>query len=283
MTGGPLLDTVTPPLDGRAFRWSVGTRPVPVAKWLQIDHSRHDLVTAKDAVLDAHLPDAVISTQPSEAASAELLRTVVDHLREWHTGQYMVTSDAIVDVESQRATTIDPDRPLQTLARALPEDFCILTSDDDSWRLTAASVCFTSRWNLRDKMGATVGEIHAPVPGYEERVATAVDHLINRLSVGQVLTRSNWTLLDTAELHLPEPATPRPETTDVWDLKWLRIERQSLRRLPETDAVVFTIGTRVFRVDELEPNDRRRLHEAVRMAPADVRGYKGWPTVDELR
>ena len=165
-TGGPLLDTVTPPLDGRAFRWSVGTRPVPVAKWLQIDHSPR-LATAKDAVLDAHLPDAVISTQPSEAASAELLRTVVDHLREWHTGRYMVTSDAGGCLNPSGRQQSIPDRPLQTLARALPGTSAFLTSDDGSWRLTAASVCFTSPLESARQDGLQQLAIHAPVPGYE--------------------------------------------------------------------------------------------------------------------
>ena len=47
--------------------------------------------------------------------------------------------------------------------------------------MTAAAVCFTSRWNLADKVGLNLNEIHQPVPGYEDKVAGAVNHLINRL------------------------------------------------------------------------------------------------------
>jgi len=144
--------------------------------------------------------------------------------------------------------------------------------------MTAAAVCFTSRWNLAGKVGLNLNEIHQPVPGYEDKVAGAVNHLINRLGTDQILRRSNWTLLDTDELHLPEPPDSTAPAEDVWDLKWLRIERQCLRRLPVTEAVIFTIDTRVYRVDELDPAARRSLHEAVKAAPRDIAAYKGWPT-----
>ncbi len=278
MTNDGLLSAVTPPLDGKPFRWSVGTRPAAISQWLAVDDTRHRTMVAKDAVLDNHLDQAVITTAAGRPACDELLHAARRQLQEWHTGDYAVTGDAIIDLRSQRQTQIDSTAPLQTLARALPQDLCVLTPSDDKWKLTAAAVCFTSRWNLADKIGCDLSRIHAPVPGYEQRVSSAVEHVMNRLGTDQVLQRSNWTLLETDELYLPEPANPSPPTGDVWDLAWLRIERQSLHRLPRTRAVIFTIDTRVYRVDELEPADRRKLHDAVRRAPADVAAYKGWPT-----
>lgn len=278
MSDRHLLGTVTPPLDGRAFRWSVGTRPVPASQWLHIDDARYKLMLAKDAVLASDAADSVITTAAGIPASSELLDVVTTHLSQWHTGDYNVTAESIVDLHSQRTTVLDSGSPLETLAQALPEDFCILTRDGDSWRLTAACVCFTSRWNLADKIGANVREIHEPVPGYADRIGDAVEHLMNRMDSEQVLRRSNWTLLSTPELHLPEPATPMTAVDDIWDLGWLRIERQSLRKLPMTGAMIFTIDTRVHRVDELEPDERRKLHGAVRAAPRNVAYYKGWPT-----
>lgn len=234
-------------------------------------------MAAKDDVLAHHSSEAVITTTAGLAASEQLLDVALTHLATWHTGQYSVTDQSVSDVESDRVTAIDRSQPLATLAQILPQDFCILTPADGTWRLTAATVCFTSRWNLASKIGASLAEIHSPVPGYEERVATAVDHVINRLADDQILKRSNWTLLDTDELYLPEPAEDQPRAEDVADLNWLRIEHQTLRRLPTTDAIVFTIDTRVHRVDELLPNERSALTTAVANAPADIAAYKGWP------
>ena len=278
MEGGELLSSVTPRLDGRPFRWTVGTRAVSASQWLSIDEQRHRLMAAKDRVLDADTDGSVITTAPGQEASVELLQCVLEHLQRFHTSTHSVTDQGIVDLDSDRCTAIDMNNPLLTIARALPDDFCVLTLDDEqSWTMTAAAVCFTSRWNLAGKVGLNLNEIHQPVPGYEDKVAGAVNHLINRLGTDQILRRSNWTLLDTDELHLPEPPDSTAPAEDVWDLKWLRIERQCLRRLPVTEAVIFTIDTRVYRVDELDPAARRSLHEAVKAAPRDIAAYKGWP------
>lgn len=57
----------------------------------------------------------------------------------------------------------------------------------------------------------------------------------------------------------------------------LRIERQTLRRLPRTGAIVFGIRTYQFKVEELarEQGVAARLASAVRSWPEDVASYKG--------
>lgn len=272
-----VLSGLTPPLDGKPLRWSVGTRPTSPSKWLSVDSTRHDTMRAKDAVLNCDTAGSVITTPAGTKASDALWAAVCDYLTAWHSHEYAITDDEAVDRESGRRTTVDRTKPLETLARMLPQDFCVLTPAEDTWRLTAATVCFTSRWNLSTKMGLTISEIHAPVPGYEERVAHAVDHVIGRLNNGQVLQRSNWTLLDTPELHLREPAHETVPVADINALGWLRVEHQTLRRFTDPDALIFTIDTRVHRVSDLPNEDRQRLQEAVRQAPADIAVYKAWP------
>ncbi|KAJ3990373.1 hypothetical protein F5890DRAFT_1481462 [Lentinula detonsa] len=57
----------------------------------------------------------------------------------------------------------------------------------------------------------------------------------------------------------------------------LRTERQTLRRLPLSGAIVFTIRTYLFPVEELakEPGIPARMASAMRSWPEDVRRYKG--------
>jgi hypothetical protein len=57
----------------------------------------------------------------------------------------------------------------------------------------------------------------------------------------------------------------------------LRSERQTLRRLSRTGAIVFGIRTYQFKVEELvrEPGVAGRLASAVRSWPEDVASYKG--------
>ncbi|MFA7267353.1 MAG: DUF3445 domain-containing protein [Candidatus Nanopelagicales bacterium] len=276
MVDSPLAG-LTPPLDGKPLRWSVGTRPIPLSQWLSIDQSRHRTMQAKDAVLGHSLDQSVITTPAGSDASGALLPTVCDHLTAWHNHNFTITDDEAVDLESGRRTAINRTTPLETLARMMPQDFCVLTPSGSTWHLTAATVCFTSRWNLESKMGLSISEIHQPVPGYEQRVARAVDRVIARLSDDLVLRRSNWTLLNTAELHLREPAHATVPVDDIDALTWLRIEHQTLRRFTNPAALIFTIDTRVHHVDELPEADRQRLRGAVRGAPADIAAYKAWP------
>lgn len=76
--------------------------------------------------------------------------------------------------------------------------------------------------------------------------------------------------------------TAKPKDTDSQGpakVEWihLRTERQTLRRLPRSGAVVFTIRTYFTPMVELgrETGVPERLASALRSWPLDVAGYKG--------
>ena len=57
----------------------------------------------------------------------------------------------------------------------------------------------------------------------------------------------------------------------------LRVERQTLRRLPKSDTILFTIKTYLRPVQDVcqnEPDTAKRLAGAVRNWPAEMRRYK---------
>src|SRR6185369_15328865 len=103
-------------------------------------------------------------------------------------------------------------------------------------------------------------EIHAPVPAYADELAARVDRFLDRLD--RPVWRRNWFIHDSPELHLPEPPVHLP-TPRVPDDLWLRSERQTLRRLPSTGAVLFTIGTQLVPLTVVPPALCRRLADAV--------------------
>lgn len=63
-----------------------------------------------------------------------------------------------------------------------------------------------------------------------------------------------------------------PKPTDTVERIRLRTERQSLRRLPRSGAIIFTIRTYIFTVEELgkEPGVPGRMASAIRSWPEDV-------------
>lgn len=107
------------------------------------------------------------------------------------------------------------------------------------WTGVAAVVCSPSRWKLADKMGKNMLQVHTPVSKYAEHIGAAVETTLQRLSVDRPIWRSNWTLEDHPALFQPEP--PSAPLVDDVSRMWVRIERETFRRLPRTGGILFTI------------------------------------------
>lgn len=128
--------------------------------------------------------------------------------------------------------------------RATQEDWCVMVRED-TWRLRAACVCFPGRWVLADKAGGTVAEIHDPVPRYAADLGGRVETFMDRLGPDRVVERVNWNLWDDPRLSQPwtnddAPTFDLPVAAEVGGRVFLRVERQTLRRLTD-DAVAFAI------------------------------------------
>ena len=272
-----LLHRATPPLQRPSFGWTIGTRPLPLNAWLNIRPDREHQLREKERLLEVAPSKVLVSLPHQSAAANALLEQVVSQLLTYHSDVYRRESDAILDIETGRLVTIDLDAPLATLARLTPEDFVIMGKVGGAWTMTAACVCFTSRWSLDSKLGLNVNQIHSHVPAYQERLATSVERIFDRIDATEILERKGWTLLDTEELHLPGAKTTEKSRTAM---EVLRIERQTLRRLdPET--VVFGIGTHVVRLSQLEPAVAQRLVDLASHADEQVLRYKGWDVSGE--
>jgi hypothetical protein len=258
------------PLDARGWRLAMGLRPLEESKWIEVDAHRDEELALKTALL-ADQRDVVVATRPEgDEASAELLEEIVGNLRTYH---------------PSLPREVDPDEhPIVAASRLVQEDLCVLVRSDQ-WRLVAASVCFPSRWNLADKIGTTMDEIHVPVPAYDDELSQPTNALFERLKPERSFWRLNWTLLDSPLLHQPTATRTSPSgRLEDWSF---RVERQTLRRLSRTGGVVFTIRTYVESLDVLCRSDEDfsvNLLHALDTAPSSMQRYKGWLGVhDYLR
>jgi len=258
------------PLDDRGWRLSVGLRPLDLENWLEVDDQRDVQLALKDRLLRERRDVVVAKCPEGDAASRELAREVVAWLGEHHPELPRELDDA--------------EHPIVAASRLVQEDLCVL-EHSDAWRLTAACVCFPSRWLLATKIGTTLDEIHGPVPGYHDELSRPTTSVFDRMKPDRPFWRLNWTLLDDSDLHQPEAARDAVEgPMTEW---YFRVERQTLRRLPDTGAIVFTIRTYVtdlstmmLRRDDFVQNLLRALDQA----PAPMRAYKGWRGVaDRIR
>jgi dimethylamine monooxygenase subunit A len=99
------------------------------------------------------------------------------------------------------------------------------------------------------------------------------------LTASQLLVRSNWSLLDSGDLH--QPASTHAMAADatfsaelIGQKIWVRTERQTLRRLPRTEAILFTIRVFQCRLDELDDSHHEPLLRALSNLSDNAVQYK---------
>jgi dimethylamine monooxygenase subunit A len=175
-----------------------------------------------------------------------------------------------------------PLEPLDWVGRQVVEDLIVLSGDVAAgFPLVAGQLCFPNDWSLPDKLGRPVLGAHAPVPGFAREVGEATLRLLARLRPGRPVWRANWAIRATDSLDLSPRAgafsVEHVDAENAGETLVVRVERQTLSRLPETGAILFTIHTRSrpLRVVAADPERARRLLEAVRSMPAEMARYKG--------
>lgn len=243
----------------------MGLHPLDLGTWLEIDDDRAADLAEKRRLL-AERPDDVFAALPgSEPACAEITEAVL----------------AVVRDRGLAPEVPDDTHPLLRAALAVQEDLLVMERRDGAWYLTAGSLSFPTNWHLGEKLGRELDDIHAPVPGYDRDLGGGtVPAFFDRLTVDRPVWRANWTVTDEPGLRLEPELKIRPHRTmtpeQAADALHLRVERQTLRRFPHTDAVLFTV--RILRqpiarlVDQ--PDVAARLADGIEGLPADVAAYK---------
>lgn len=263
------------PFSAGPFRWRLGLRPLDIEHWIEIG-PHHDAVLAEKDRLLSRFPGTVFAAIDGiEDESNELLDVLTAHLVKHVPDRYAVDGDDIV--AAGRRFSRSRLHPLDLAGRLVDEDIAVLVERGGDLVFGGGSICFPNRWDLRSKLGQSMADVHAPVAGLNEQLARPIDQFFERLSPQRSFWRLGWTVLDTPERYQPVCGTGgSPLARDAQQLH-LRVERETLRRLPATDVVVFTIRTYITPLVDLvvEPDDARRLAEALRQLPDDVAGYKG--------
>jgi len=273
--------------DGKPFALRMGLQPLPAEQWIEIGEDLAAQLAEKRKLLATRHDDVVQTLPQAQPASEEALKLLLDHLRQYHSGRFTFDGGTLRNVATGEQWDLAQSslHPLEQATRLVQEDFCILQADDDTgdtYHLTAGAVCFPSNWRLSDKIGRALIDVHGPVPGYAEKLGTPVDRFFKNLSAGTIMVRANWLIHATPELfqsgHKLDAATAAAITPEnAGEKLWLRVERQTLRRLPQSGAVLFTIRTHITRLREAirDVKSGQDLAAAVRTMPDDVARYRG--------
>ena len=155
-----------------------------------------------------------------------------------------------------------------------------MRASENGHRIVAASVCFPSEWSLKEKFGRALADVHEPVPGLGRgtRNAGMIERIFGNLRVERPVERFNWFLLRNPALFLPELEYTKGGLFDSAGVPqiWLRVERQTLTRLPQTHAVCFTIRIHRYPLDDVlsDPATAEAFHHAVAQLSPEETAYK---------
>lgn len=265
------------------YRMTLGLMPLDPAQWILVDDDFAADLAEKRRLLAERHAEVFAATPGAEPGSREVLLRLAGHLAARHPGLYRREADKLHRLTDGAAFDLASAalHPLDLAGRLVQEDLCLMRPEGESWVLAAASLCFPTRWRLADKIGRPLAPIHAPVPGFAATLGTPVERFFHRLGPGRGVWRANWGLIDDPALFQPtghfrtDPAAGI-NAENVGDKLWLRVERQTLLRLPESGDILFTI--RILREPlartASDPARARRMAELLRTMAPELKAYK---------
>lgn len=272
------------------YRLSMGLMALKPDEWIEVDDDLAADLAEKQRLLRARHAEVFAALPGSEVGQREVLGLAAAHLCAHFPDLYrrdgrrlhVMVADIHWDLDDAGLA------PLDVAGRLVQEDLCLMQHDGAAWRLTAASLCFPTRWKLADKIGRPLDEIHDPVPDFADKLARPVSRFFDRIKTDKPVWRLNWSLIDDPALFQPEghgrgDLDPTITSENAGERLWLRVERQTLRRLPETGAVLFTIRIHRWPLSRLaaRPEAAGRLAQSITTMPPAMQRYKSLPVFGE--
>jgi dimethylamine monooxygenase subunit A len=239
------------PYVGRAQPFSIGLRPIAQHSWISPDALLLPELARKIDILKQHRNVVVRWRDDTGAAQRELLNMLAGHLLEVHGGIFRRTGDIIrIGEDGPSVDLAEGAEPaIVKAARLIQDDLVLMRKCDDGWRLVAACLCFPSNWSLAEKFDLPMEAIHESVPGYAGQMTARINRIFDHLPQNQIVERFNWSIQNDEELHHPgikARRTPwRGRGPAMTEQAFVRVERQTLRRLPVAGDIVFTIKIHV--------------------------------------
>ncbi len=277
--------TYTPYASDTTRPFSIGLSALDPKRWIEPDDDLGRYLDEKRRLEEEHFDDIFRAAPESLDAQQECLDLLAGHLEQSHGGRYS-RSGSIMTMAGHAVDLADESRPPLLRAGSLVEDdLVILRKKPDGWTIIAAHLAFPSSWSLAEKFMRPMAQVHAHVPGFEggTRNDTIINRVFDNLQPDLPAERFNWSINWRYALYHPVSIRPSTDPSSVGidpRQAFVRVERQTLRKLPVTGDIVFTIRIYLDPVAAFERHpDGARMAEGLarqlETMTADQINYKG--------
>ena len=243
------------PYDGSSKLFQIGLKQLDLATWIEVDASFDFQLAEKQRIHAEHAREVFVAEPDTADAQGEVLALLLDHLPARFPDRYRRAGEVLAvaghpELDALLASGLPP---LHKASLLVQEDLILMRRGEGGWRLAAGALCFPSSWVLTEKFGKPMHAIHEPVPGFGPgtRNAGLIDRMFDRLQVVQPVERFNWSIQSGDALYHPlsndqriDRATGKPvrfPDIEAAARAFIRVERQTLRKLPRSGDILFTI------------------------------------------
>lgn len=297
----------TDPIPYRAFKHkyniTMGVRTLHPHEWVQIDNEwpkYHDLKIQRMQEKGNDLYGTADSR--ARAAGIELLTEYREYLPARYPKLFVKTRHGLKNLYTGEVfeflqSSYKGD-PMYIIGHLTQDDIAILTEDSKGeYYFTAGSILLAGSWRFKDKFQKSLDDIHklSKVPKYLPNLQKSMMKFFYRMSVDSMVVRFNYSFQmdnnlpwaftslgdeDNDETFRFSAENLNIKITDIY----YRSERQSLRRLPKTGAIVFGIRTYFIPLVEIckEPHVPKRLLNGVNGWDEESKEYKGFTKFKDI-
>lgn len=277
----------------RPFRWpyhqTMNILKLDINHWLDMDKFYWRYIEEKKRIIHEFGKDNVDWLPESYDACFELMETVTQHMLGRYPLLFKSKDKAIHVTNELTGEVLDMSLPLKEhpliyVSKMVKEDFFIVKKRDDGIHyLVAAAVHFPGgSFGMQQKLGKSIDYIHTDVPHYETGLKKSMEKWFDKMKAANPVERASWymtwdhDLLCSDVYGLEKGAKVDPS---VLPTKFnVRVERQTLRRLPKSQATIFTNHPVFYSVEEMkdEPMVPSLLKKIMFEASPEIVKYKNF-------
>lgn len=289
---------LTKPKPYRAFKHkynvTMGIRNMVWQDWIELDSEWEKYHQTKLQRVKERGGELYETGEKARDAVYELLDEFKRYLPNRYPKLFKQTDIGLDNLETGESHDFRPsltgEDPILIAAKLTQDDLAVMMEDEDGeYVLEAGAIILAGFWRFRDKYKMKLNMIHSSgdVPEFETKLKTGMHKFFLRLTCDKPVVRNNYFIQTDDNLGWSESIGPESqenvgwytanEAVDVSKL-YFRSERQSLRRLPKSGAIIFTVRTYFLPIVELckEPYIPRRLLNGINSWKEDVEEYKGY-------